>query len=544
MDQFVQNEMSCPSLPQFEYEPFWVYFNRFEDFSNYLGCTLRESCEIIYWGLNEYTRGVVENKFNGEFRATSSDEAWDFYLWFARDSNEQDNYDNCRDFSNSCINSNDDSYVPHDDPLMHDGNPSLLYANCNEMHPNVDNVHDIFQCSSIMCMNSNDASHTQNSQMHNSSSSFPFSYTIPNEFPYVSNEPFCEGNSVGRSKEEECMEMLKEFMRKQDEERNEREAWIKMMESKISQLASSQEDAFPSSPSSHLSEPKGNQESETTHLEFENVIEDDDFESDGGSMDGEIFHDFVNTNPSTQFEPQNSSQPIDDTKLMQLNIDLRLLREKFGLGDDEIPMFIHGDLGNVNNDDHALVESEISQLVIENTSKIFEGIEDELEEKACDSMLGGVIEVVSAIPIQTPSTYIPFSRKFSNIPSFPISLPYFLKNKPIEEPLASLYHHGLTFDFNDELSPSKMQLNEFVPSFSFSYFNFSFDFSFDSFYFSFPPPLKHRVSFNFVLACHMSITYALFHEIFSDAYDKLLRSLSGYLLIRSILDLKQDFLGK
>ena len=96
--------MENTSFPQFENEPFWVYFNRLEDFISYHGYDLWEACEICYHNLTKQTRDIVESMFNGRFRALSIDDAWDFYVWFARDS-----YNRGHGCSNASI---DDCYGP------------------------------------------------------------------------------------------------------------------------------------------------------------------------------------------------------------------------------------------------------------------------------------------------------------------------------------------------------------------------------------------------------------------------------------------------
>ena len=106
--------MENTSFPQFENESFWVYFNRLENFISYHGYDLWEACEICYHDLNEKTRDIIESMFNGRFRALSIDDAWDFYVWFARYT-----YDHGHGYSNVSIDNcdipcsiNDESYLP------------------------------------------------------------------------------------------------------------------------------------------------------------------------------------------------------------------------------------------------------------------------------------------------------------------------------------------------------------------------------------------------------------------------------------------------
>src|SRR6185437_2809125 len=76
--------MACLSFAQFDKEPFCEYFNKLEGFLDCNCCNIWEACEICYFGLNEQTRDEVECMHNGEFRALSIDDVWDFYVWFAR----------------------------------------------------------------------------------------------------------------------------------------------------------------------------------------------------------------------------------------------------------------------------------------------------------------------------------------------------------------------------------------------------------------------------------------------------------------------------
>ena len=45
--------------------PFWNTY-RLGEFIKFHIYNIGEACEITYWGLNERTRGVVENMFNGD----------------------------------------------------------------------------------------------------------------------------------------------------------------------------------------------------------------------------------------------------------------------------------------------------------------------------------------------------------------------------------------------------------------------------------------------------------------------------------------------
>ena len=132
--------MASFSFPQFEHEPFWRYFERLEES---LGSDYRfdlwELCEVFYDGLNELTRGMVENMFHGGFRAKSLDEAWNFYNWLARDTYdwEMTNHGTCvRDFhvsnvdSSFCMNSLEMSHAFNSEPNMHDSNPGFPLFSC------------------------------------------------------------------------------------------------------------------------------------------------------------------------------------------------------------------------------------------------------------------------------------------------------------------------------------------------------------------------------------------------------------------------------
>src|SRR6185437_2949539 len=119
--------MACLSFAQFDKEPFCEYFNKLEGFLDCNCCNIWEACEICYFGLNEQTRDEVECMHNGEFRAWSINDTWDFYVWFARDVYNRGNHDSsvdvqCVDSYNISMNSHDLSHDPISEPRTNDFN--------------------------------------------------------------------------------------------------------------------------------------------------------------------------------------------------------------------------------------------------------------------------------------------------------------------------------------------------------------------------------------------------------------------------------------
>lgn len=81
--------MTSFHFPQFEHELFWRYYWRLGDFlpPNH-GIEQWEICQVMYNGLNEETRALVERMNNGEFLWKSPDDAWEFFEWLAKDTYE------------------------------------------------------------------------------------------------------------------------------------------------------------------------------------------------------------------------------------------------------------------------------------------------------------------------------------------------------------------------------------------------------------------------------------------------------------------------
>src|SRR6187397_1009792 len=106
------------SFPQYDGEPFYVYFHRLVEFLNYNGCNPCEACEICYCGMNEQTRYEVESRFNGEFQALTVHNAWSFFVRFAKD--VRNRACNVANFDSQCDNSFIGGMNPHDlscDPI-------------------------------------------------------------------------------------------------------------------------------------------------------------------------------------------------------------------------------------------------------------------------------------------------------------------------------------------------------------------------------------------------------------------------------------------
>ena len=138
-------KMACLSFPQFDDEPFYAYFERLDGFYSFHGCSLSDACSIAYWGMNEYTRGMVENMYNGRFHLLPMHDARNFFIWLARDSYDRECHvscfdSQCQDSFNFCMTSLDAFIMPCDDPNMH-VNPFPSYAHCDEVCSNVDDMH-------------------------------------------------------------------------------------------------------------------------------------------------------------------------------------------------------------------------------------------------------------------------------------------------------------------------------------------------------------------------------------------------------------------
>ena len=435
--------MAYISIPQFDNEPFWVYFNRLEDFLDGVkGLTKGDYCEIINLGLNENFRGVVDNMLNGKFQDMSSDEAWDFYSWLARDNYdwERANHEtyvrdshafnvdaNCHDLSN--MNSHDVLDAPHSDHVMHDFNSLPSIAQCNEVHSNDDEVHALSHIASDFCMNSKGVPH--------------------------------------------------------------------------SPLDDSNEQAFDSS------------------------IHDD---LDSFEIMAQIFLEFqtVAHNLMSKFIDKASLERDEfERNLPPFTLDFEIVEGKAvycGEKEDKVDYLGVFELeGDVEHEGSSFEDSMID----------FHSLISDV--RSCDEGL--------ATPFSLSHT--PFSQRFNHISYYPMFLPSFLK-EPLRDPLPFQASKAPNPFIVDEEKSYNANQKDFCEDFSFSSSTFSsyfLDFSFGTFTFSFLPSLKHKVSLYFMFACHMSIAYALFLDMFAGAYDKLLRSLSGYLLDWSRLDVKQAFAG-
>ena len=159
--------MASFSIPQFEDEPFWRYFNRVQDSLPIdYRCELWEICEVIYALLDDYTRNIVQDMHNGEFRAISLNEAWDFFNWLAQDTYECDmgthprrvqpndgiplsSSSSCNEMPsmihdsyspNECMNYNDFPTPCDDYPHLSSFDSSPSNSSCDAMHSNVQNL--------------------------------------------------------------------------------------------------------------------------------------------------------------------------------------------------------------------------------------------------------------------------------------------------------------------------------------------------------------------------------------------------------------------
>ena len=134
--------MDYYSFSQHDNEPFWVYLDRLRNFLGYHNYNMWDSCGFSYGGLNEYTRNMIESRFNGDFRALSLDDVWDYYIWFAKDSYERE-----MAIHVPCAS----PYFEHN---LHDSTPPLN-ACYNEVRSNVYDNHAYSNDFSNPCMDIN-----------------------------------------------------------------------------------------------------------------------------------------------------------------------------------------------------------------------------------------------------------------------------------------------------------------------------------------------------------------------------------------------------
>ena len=259
--------MDFYSFPQFVNEPFWVYFDRLNDFIGYHNLNLWDSCGFAYGGLNEYTRNVIESRFNGDFRALSLDDMWDYYMWFARDLYERE-----MAIHVTCAN-------PNYEHNLHVSTPSPLNACYNEVHSNVYDNH----------VYSNDLSNP-----------FMDINALPHDSTVASPVYYCEPLSNPIQPESENRDSFLEELRRLNSEieiqcTRSQEATneiIKASKATLERFRKVQEiiennDSSCVGDGGQLSEPIGNQEWEELITEVEDELEDDDVTV--GSMDEGFF---------------------------------------------------------------------------------------------------------------------------------------------------------------------------------------------------------------------------------------------------------------
>lgn len=83
--------MARVNFLQYEGEVFWRYMERLKDFlARFINHHLEkwEVCQIIYEGVNDETRCIIESMFDGAFMSQTVDEAWSFFEWFIQETYE------------------------------------------------------------------------------------------------------------------------------------------------------------------------------------------------------------------------------------------------------------------------------------------------------------------------------------------------------------------------------------------------------------------------------------------------------------------------
>ena len=580
--------MACLSFPQFDGEPFYAYFERLDGFLSYHGCSLNDACGIAYWGMNEYTRGMVEDMNNGRFCHLSMHDAWDFFTWLAKDSLDRESHvsyfdSQCQDSFNFCMNSLDTSYVPSDNPSMQiDTFPP--YAHFDEVCANFDDVQFDFdhepqpnnieaQILSQMQYLTQQLQELQEEQKLREVRLAQVMSALVDvngcEAPHLECESVFE-NDVGQGCEVEgrfsCDEGIFEDF---DPFHSPFELECHPSPYLPPLRASLGEDV--SEPSSILNE--GFHEDDDD--EFEQSREIESPLSDGGRVVNEENIDFEVSNPLPHLDEStlhvcdpSIHESLDSFEVMAsmfiegVTNHYSLLREFIGNASwerDEFERnlypFMHGletlgfeDLEGVVVHRCDREEDEVVSI----GEFLFEGDvshECSFEDSMIDfHALIGDVRLCETI-VSPPLPHVPFSRKFDHISYYPMFLPSFVK-EPIEDPLLfdeTFPSHPPIIEEMGDYATQK-DFEEVLPFYSFPYFSSSFssyflDFSFDfsSFFWHLPPHLRAIILLHVLLP---SFAYLLSYEMCSSAFDKLLRSLQYYLLERSRLDVKQAFLGK
>ncbi|XP_056699518.1 uncharacterized protein [Spinacia oleracea] len=396
------------SFPQGVHEPFWIYYNRVNAVIEYRrthgtlnGLRARDTCNVIYNGVNRETFKILQSNCNGELQNMH----WrDFpiFSWFAR-VQYFDSHAYSHDFLHPCMNVND---FPHDSNV---------------------NIHEL------------DDNHSPQVDFQNSLH-FEFSKSCP-------ESPKAQIDDIDRT--------INPFM-------------------------------------------------------FCNVIDDDDDYnsyyakdedriSEGNDVEkGEVSNfDVVPFSPPPPPLSTSDSHPIDD-----------------------FPLDFEDNLGHLGCDSSIedVIECEAPNLVVFDASEnnnvvdvvnLIEGSFVEISS-LCD-----VSEVACEPFVPTPFPHTPFRlKKLEIYPSFPISLPYFLRAPPLEDSPPSIHPQMPYLNIIEEIGSLATQ-NEFVeeneaylypfslsPFDSSSYFlTFPFDFSY-SWHLT---PHRHRVAFYFVHASHLTL---------------------------------------
>lgn len=167
-------------------------------------------------------------------------------------------------------------------------------------------------------------------------------------------------------------------------------------------------------------------------------------------------------------------------------------------------------------------------------------VEESFVEKAYTIKSNDVEKVVDETFVSTRSLHIPFSRKIDLVHSFPILFPR-LKVSPLEDPLTSLNLHKTQMKVIEDMIELKICKDHQKENSLFSSFYLNLNvcssyfpgFSGKFHYFRHSLLGKHIDALKFVHARYLYHTYLIHCEMCANAYDKLLRSLSNYLVIRS-----------
>ena len=519
--------MASFSIPQFENEPFWRYFNRVQDSlpSNYW-FNIWEICEVIFEGLNHFTRYIVVYiKHDGRFRALSLEEAWDFCNIFAQETYEEEmsmfssqgqpnygiplpSFPNCSSMhsiyndsylSSTCMNYNVVSLYGNSDLPMASHDFPQPHSSCDDLHSHEQNL-----SISLDCKHHNHDSHASNDDSCDNSSSFIDSQstivcnpnlTLGDCFPQLieaydkliaSEFDNLENHEIGGKKYREILDSIGILMRKRNSCENDMKRWsqermdemrdgIGIFLRKSDSLGNDMR-RWTQGCEDEIDEPRREEKEER----IENVVDESRC---------------VSSRKKSVFQNRLWSDDEDDSNFCLMNPvqEERNVDSKGGCESSE-PIFAYP----------SPIEPTTPLLSSPPNPSLMNDFLDEGEENFL-LMVDEVFELHDDEAVE----YEEFSS------------PFVLHDSLVDPSIANLY--------------SKDNVSFFSSSFysSFSSFSYFLEFSFDSSHFLPFSSCRHRVFLHFVQTSLLTLAYVMLLESCASAYDKLLRSLRCYLLVNT-----------